>query len=320
MMPSITVWPLTFFSMTPLTLEDHVSKTEAAQTYRRGLRSLTRDLGKALASRDEGVLKNWRLKTNDGVIKQGTDVTTEEVESLHSNGMVPTWWGFNPFLEAKYGRRDAPEPQQSQAAGGNPAADSFQEGTASTNSTNSPGEQPAPFTLVEPKLPEDQGVRAIVLEHHHYLNAKREHELSTKEARIEKLTDRVLDLVENNQELQSQSNKIANAFQEFIKDQGEGKPEAITQKSSAKHTADPAKQKGIATAEIIEVEPTKPTEAKSKPPQKEKAKKTVEPKKTTTKKKATKKKQAQPKKPKPSSTKKKGTWLEKNLPSFFGSK
>ena len=101
--------------MTTPTLENHVSKTEAAQIYRRGLRSLTRDISKALTHRDESVLSNWRLKTIDGKIRQGTEVTSEEVETLHSTGMVPTWWGYQPYLESRYGRRDS-ETEAAQAS------------------------------------------------------------------------------------------------------------------------------------------------------------------------------------------------------------
>jgi hypothetical protein len=64
-----------------------------------------------------------------------------------------------------------------------------------------------------PRLPSDPAVRAVVLEHLHYSDRKHI-------AEIKQLTDRVLQVVETNQQLQGQTNTLYNQFQDALKQSG----------------------------------------------------------------------------------------------------
>ena len=82
-------------------------------------------------------------------------------------------------------------------------------------------------------LPSDPTVKAVVLEHLHHNNQR--HDKAHK-----KLTDRVLGLVETNQELQRQTNALMNTLQELIKDRGLGAGVSMSSPARQEQTSKPA--------------------------------------------------------------------------------
>jgi hypothetical protein len=86
-----------------------VTKKYACRTYKRSHRQLTRDVGAAMATQDERVLRNLMLRTEDGEVRIGTEVTTELISSLRLEGLNPMWYVRAAWMERTFGKRSDPE-------------------------------------------------------------------------------------------------------------------------------------------------------------------------------------------------------------------
>ncbi|MEX1028333.1 MAG: hypothetical protein WD049_10085 [Candidatus Paceibacterota bacterium] len=87
-----------------------LSRPEASKRFNRSQRALERDLSLALDMRDADVLKHWQLLTKDGKAYEGREVTHHEVKQLIADGMSPTWYIEEAWLESEYGRKGSPRP------------------------------------------------------------------------------------------------------------------------------------------------------------------------------------------------------------------
>ena len=84
-----------------------ITKTQAAQRYKRDFRNIGKDMAVAFAMRDDELLRHLKLRTKDGEIREGTDVTPDKVVQLQKEGMVPTWYLDTIHFDSKYKyRRD----------------------------------------------------------------------------------------------------------------------------------------------------------------------------------------------------------------------
>lgn len=101
--------------MPPATIPGFATKKQASRLYRRSRRQLTRDLSKAMLKRDERLLKHVKLRTEDGVLHDGTDITTEAILQMKADGKNPVWYVSTNWMEQTYGlrtERDTPDTEQ----------------------------------------------------------------------------------------------------------------------------------------------------------------------------------------------------------------
>lgn len=179
------------------------TKKQTAKLIARTERTVSRIVREAVEKRTDDILNNLKLTYADGREIPGPNVTAELLAKNEEEGSRTRWYfrrlwwqdEFAPqFNENFYAGIDTtdpipPEPEPSANRGVDEAA----------------GEPPP--------LPSDPAVRAVVLEHLHYSDRKHI-------AEIKQLTDRVLQVVETNQQLQGQTNTLYNQFQEALKQSG----------------------------------------------------------------------------------------------------
>ncbi|MCG8448956.1 MAG: hypothetical protein MI725_05175 [Pirellulales bacterium] len=161
-----------------------------------------------MASDDQELLALCRIKTKDGLVQEGIELTTDRFKSIADKGLNPTWYLLPEFVEKVVQRKSNVSPAQAESTE-----------SKSTNTpdreTNSIEQSTQPATGTDrPSLPADPVVRATVLEHLHFND--QEHARETKE-----IMGRILQLVETNQELQKQSNLLFKQFQEAFKSDGQ---------------------------------------------------------------------------------------------------
>lgn len=118
--------------------EGCLTRPEAAKQFNRSQRALERDLNLAVSVGDAAVLDHWFLVTKDGALRRGADVETDEVKKLVTDGMTPTWYVEELWLDQEYGRKgiDQPSPVSSSPL---PAS-----GPEPTESEQSPDSTPEP--------------------------------------------------------------------------------------------------------------------------------------------------------------------------------
>lgn len=184
--------------------EPYLSKSDIYEKFGRHPRTLTKDINKAIATQDTELLSLAQLRTKDSRVIPGTEVSPNTWKELSDNGENPGWYFLPDFhelvvLRTQRTRKGRPEPQSQKPSeatqkeiGGDPDQKSI-------------------------PLPEDAEVRAIVLEQLHFNNLQHEQEKKN-------LTNRVLELVENNQELQKQTNTLIQKFQQLL-------PESVDRKA-----------------------------------------------------------------------------------------
>ena len=66
------------------------TRPEAPKSFNRSQRALERELEKAQVVQDQKVLQHWKLITKDGVVRDGSKVSTDDVKRFQAEGMVPT--------------------------------------------------------------------------------------------------------------------------------------------------------------------------------------------------------------------------------------
>lgn len=89
-----------------------IKKRTASQQYRRSPRQLTRDITVALEMKDDTVLPHLRIRTEDGSIIDGDEITPDIIKALRSEGKNPMWYLRREWLKKSYGLRteaDRPE-------------------------------------------------------------------------------------------------------------------------------------------------------------------------------------------------------------------
>ena len=90
-----------------------LTRPEAAKRFNRSQRALERDLNLAVSIRDADVLDHWYLVTKDGDLRGAAEVETEDVKQLVADGMTPTWYVEELWLEQEYGRKGTAAPRLS---------------------------------------------------------------------------------------------------------------------------------------------------------------------------------------------------------------
>lgn len=106
----------------------------ASAIFKRSKRQLKRDLADAMLAADEDVLKHFKLLTQDGLMREGPEITNELIKKLRTDGKNPTWYVRLSWLQKRTIPR-RPEFQESE--------DAEPEGIAAPKSANeSGGEEP----------------------------------------------------------------------------------------------------------------------------------------------------------------------------------
>lgn len=217
------------------------TKKQTAKMISRTERTVSQVVRDAVDKRSDDILANLKLVYANGVEVPGPEVT---VELLAKNEQVGSrtrwffrraWWRDEFALRINDSSYVDTEPASDEAGQVEPAQ---KRGVADELL----GDRPA--------LPSDPSVRAIVLEHLHYSDRKHATE-------IKQLTDRVLQVVETNQQLQGQTNTLYNQFQDALKQSGGLK--ALIEGSAVSDAERPLQQPPATSpgteTNVIEVQP-----------------------------------------------------------------
>lgn len=94
--------------MTAASIKGFLTKKEVQERYGRSHRSLTRDFSSAVRVKDREVLTHLKVLTDDGTVREGTDVTLEQIQELSNNGLSPTWYIEGGWAAVRYGARSEP--------------------------------------------------------------------------------------------------------------------------------------------------------------------------------------------------------------------
>jgi hypothetical protein len=182
-------------------LPEWCTKKQTAKMISRTERTVSRIVRDAVDKRTNDILANLKLVYANRDEVPGQDVTAELLAQNEEQGSRTRWFFRRDWWRDDFAQRlnDA----------------SFSEVNSSNKDDEARPESPAEGdTLGDPTpLPVDPTVRAVVLEHLHF--SYRKHA-----AEIRELTDRVLQVVETNQQLQGQTNTLYNQFQEALKQSG----------------------------------------------------------------------------------------------------
>ncbi len=93
--------------MTSATLTGFLNKKEIEANYGRSYRSLTRDITKAVRSRDANILQHLKLVTDDEQIREGSDVTLDLIQELSNSGLRPMWLAEETWVAERCLKRSA---------------------------------------------------------------------------------------------------------------------------------------------------------------------------------------------------------------------
>ncbi|MBT6154956.1 MAG: hypothetical protein HOH82_09760 [Planctomycetaceae bacterium] len=159
-----------------------LTRPEAAKLFNRSQRALERDLNLALSMQDADVLDHWRLVTKDGEVRQAADVVTNDVKQLVTDGMTPTWYIKEEWLEQEYGRKGTPKPSKSQESSG-PSHHSTQQAEDSGSSSDT-----TPIPTIEPPL---HGDIAFLHERIRTLEREKKDEAQRSDSREAKLFEQL---------------------------------------------------------------------------------------------------------------------------------
>lgn len=193
----------------------YIGRKTAAEKYRRGERTLERDISQALKLRDEKFLTSLRLRTKDGQVLPGIEVTFEKIDELKNSGQVPTWEISETFLAEKYGLRGKDgrddQPAAVHAEEGSPTrSESTRDeshhptesaGTGSSQSFQQGGLPPLPRDAVE----QAEILKALYQDLQRELQAERQR------------NDKIFSLIETIPKQQEQTNILLREFQMLLK-------------------------------------------------------------------------------------------------------
>jgi hypothetical protein len=82
-----------------------ITRKQASERYKRAERTLQRYWSRAVEHKDEKVLGNLKLRTEDCEIIDGTEVTKSIIDKLKKQGKNPTWYVHANWVEKTYGPR-----------------------------------------------------------------------------------------------------------------------------------------------------------------------------------------------------------------------
>ena len=274
---------------------NYIGRKAAAEKYRRGERTLERDISQALKVRNEKFLQHLRLRTKDGDLLPGTDVTFEKIDELKNSGQVPTWEIAEAYLMDRYGARSEEPPKNDrvqQSEEGSETSASQTDASSNSNPTYASSETDLP------PLPRDPVEQAALLRAL-YQNLQRSFQVERQR------NDKIFALIETIPKQQEQTNILLREFQELMKSGNASV--ALPKKVEAKASA-PVQVVEVLPAESVPVvekeikEPVKSLPKKSSPKKKRSGKPS--------------------KKRSPKTPVKTPTFAERHLPSFsrmFGS-
>lgn len=218
------------------------TKKQTAKMISRTERTVSRVVRDAVDKRSGDILAHLKLVYANGVEIPGPDVTVELLAKNEEEGSRTRW-----FFRRAWWRDDFAQRINEISDTDVDASDKDDEARPESPEGRGVGQAPLGDP---PELPADPTVRAVVLEHLHYSDRKHATE-------IRQLTDRVLQVVETNQQLQGQTNTLYNQFQETLKQSGglkaliEGSAASETKHGTTKSRADEAHH----VANVVEVRP-----------------------------------------------------------------
>jgi len=232
--------------------ESYIGRKAAAEKYRRGERTLERDISQALKVSNEKFLKHLRLRTKDGDLLPGIDVTFQKIDELKNTGQVPTWEISEAYLMDRYGLRSE-EPLKKDRA------QQPKEGTENTgNQTDGSGSSNFSSSETDlPPLPRDPVEQAALLRAL-YQNLQRSFQVERNR------NDKIFALIETIPKQQEQTNVLLREFQELMKS---GNPSiALPRKVDAQDVApvQVVEAQTIETAQIVEQKVTEPVSSQPK--------------------------------------------------------
>jgi hypothetical protein len=94
--------------MTPSAISGFLTKKEVAELYGRSHRSLTRDFSSAVRVGDREVLTHLKIVTEDKAVREGTEVSLEQIQDLSNRGLSPTWYIERSWAAERYGAPSEP--------------------------------------------------------------------------------------------------------------------------------------------------------------------------------------------------------------------
>ncbi len=102
--------------MPPAPIPGFLKKRSATRQYNRSARQIARDIAIAIDMRDESVLDHVVIRTEEGNVIDGTDVTSDLIKRLRNDGLNPTWYFRKTWLKETYGLRTNPVAQSDERA------------------------------------------------------------------------------------------------------------------------------------------------------------------------------------------------------------
>lgn len=97
-------------------LDGYLTKTQAAQRFHRHKSTITRGINAALRAQDEKVLDLCKVKTADGKILGGDEVSPEMLSQLHNDGLRPVWYLLPEVMDLMIKRDSAARESPDEAA------------------------------------------------------------------------------------------------------------------------------------------------------------------------------------------------------------
>ncbi|MCA9076883.1 MAG: hypothetical protein KDA93_17790 [Planctomycetaceae bacterium] len=130
-----------------------ITKKQASDLYRRSHRQLTRDISKAITAADEKVLAHVALHTDDGTVREGSDVTLELIEELRVGGHSPMWLIQEEWLRETFGLKSEPPPvHEPEPAAPPPPPPTPQSDQSTTEATPSSAAEPKYVATLEQQV------------------------------------------------------------------------------------------------------------------------------------------------------------------------
>jgi hypothetical protein len=218
------------------------TKKQTAKMISRTERTVSRVVREAVDKRTDDILANLKLVYANGDEIPGRDVTIELLTKNEEEGSRTRW-----FFRRAWWRDDFALRINDASYTDIAASEIDEDARADSPVGEGVGQEPLG---VQPPLTVDPTMRAVVLEHLHFSDRKHA-------AEIRQLTDRVLQVVETNQQLQGQTNTLYNQFQETLKQSGGLKAliEGATPADANQEATRPHANEHPPVATIVEVRP-----------------------------------------------------------------
>lgn len=215
------------------------TKKQASKLIGRTERTVSRVVRDAVENRAEDILANLKLVYASGKEVPGPEVTRDLLANNEQEGRRTRWFFRTAWWRDEYAPRiNSEETTESES----PENESTDGGTSENRGSGRTSKSGKP-----PPLPADPTTRAVVLEHLHYNDQKHA-------AELRELTDRVLQVVETNQQLQGQSNTLYNQFQDALKLGGGLRALVETASQSPTARQDPVTPLDASEAIVVDLE------------------------------------------------------------------